>query len=128
MRKLLGIVIGAAVAVGVVFGLETLDQHIFSWPQVDFHDVAGLRAMIEGAPMTAKAMVVGGWFLGALAGGLIAVRVAGWAWAGWIIALLVIAGGVANVVMIPHPLWMQIAAIAAPLLAGVVVSGASGAA
>jgi len=128
VRKLLGVVVGAVVAVGVIFALELLDHRLFSWPNVDMRDVAALRTMIEGAPMTAKAMIVGGWFMGALAGGLIAVRLAGWAWAGWIVALLVVAGGVTNVLVIPHPLWMQVAAIAAPLFAGVVVSGASGAA
>jgi hypothetical protein len=43
-------------------------------------------------------------------------------WAGWIIAGLILLGGVANIMMIPHPLWMQIAAVVAPLLGGWVVT------
>ncbi len=38
-----------------------------------------------------------------------------------IIAGLILLGGIANIMMIPHPLWMQIAAVAAPLLAGAIV-------
>ncbi len=128
MRKVLGILVGAIAGVGVIYGLEQLDHRMFSWPDLDLRDLAALKAQIEAAPMTAKAMVVGGWFMGAMAGGLIAVRVSGWAWAGWVVTALAIAGGVANVLLVPHPLWMQIGAVVAPLLAGVVVSGASGAA
>ena len=41
---------------------------------------------------------------------------------GWVIAGLILLGGVANLMMIPHPLWMQIGAIAAPLLGGWIVA------
>ncbi|MEI9927680.1 MAG: hypothetical protein WDN44_08165 [Sphingomonas sp.] len=128
MRKLLGVVIGAAIAGGAFYGLTLLDHRLFGWPDADFRDRAAFAASIAAAPMTAQAMIAGASFIAALAGGLIAVRIAGWAWAGWIVAGITAAVGLAIVLVVPHPLWMQIAAVAAPLLAGVVVSGASGAA
>ncbi|MEI9853003.1 MAG: hypothetical protein WDN24_21560 [Sphingomonas sp.] len=124
MKKLLGVVVGAVVAVAAIMGLEYLNHQIFPWTVADPGDIESIRAAVEAAPVTSKTMLVGGYFLGALAGGLIAVRIAGWAAAGWIVALLVVAGGVANLAMIPHPLWMQVGTVAAPLLAGLVVRSA----
>jgi hypothetical protein len=125
MVKLLGAVIGVAVAYGAIYGLELVNRNIFGWPVTG----TATPASIEAAQITAQAMAVGGWFLGALAGGLIAVRIAGGARAGWIVALLVGAGTLLlSTTLVPHPLWMQIAAGVAPLFAGLVVQGASGAA
>ena len=128
MRKLMGAVVGAIVAISVIYGFEILNHAVFTWPQMALNDPLSMAAAIEAAPMTAKVMLVGGCFLGALAGGLVAVRIGDWAAAGWIIAVLVAAAGVVTIVTIPHPLWMQIAAVVAPLVAGLVVQGASGAA
>jgi hypothetical protein len=125
MVKLLGAVIGVAVALGAIYGLELANHAMFDWPVTG----TATPASIEAAQMTGRAMAAGSWFLGALAGGLIAVRVAGWAGAGWIVALLVAAGVLLlTTALVPHPLWMQIAAGVAPLFAGLVVQGASGAA
>ncbi len=128
MRLVLGVVIGAILGVAVVYGLEYVNHALFPWPAMDAADPVSVAAAIDAAPMTAKVMLVGGWFLGALAGGLVAVRVGRHFAAGWIVALLVAAGAVATTILIPHPLWLQIAAGVAPLIAGLVVQGASGAA
>lgn len=125
MRKLLGVAFGVIVAAGAVYGLQLANLHLFLPPGTGIADVPA----IADAPMTAKAMVGGTWFLAALAGGLIAVRIAAWAGAGWVIALLV--GGCALAACLswlPDELGLQIAAVAAPLFAGLVVNGASGAA
>jgi hypothetical protein len=125
MRKLAGVVLGVLVAAGAAYGLQLVNRDLFLPTGTDLRDIAALA----DAPMTAKAMVVGGWFLGALAGGLIAVRIAGGAGAGWIVALLVACSALgACLHWLPAELSLQIAAVAAPLFAGLVVSGASGAA
>ncbi len=128
MRKLLGVLTGATIGLAAMYGLWRLNVVIFPWPPANFTDSASLAAMIDAAPITAKAMLAGGWFMGALIGGLIGVRAAGWAMAGWIVALLIALAGVYQIVEVPHPLWMQVAAVVTPFLAGLVVSGASGAA
>lgn len=109
MKQLLGVIVGLVVGTGVVLGLNWLGAH---YPLPD--------SFIPDTPRTAT---VGGWALGALAGGVAAVRVGDWPVSGWIIAAIAIGYALAVSLASPHPLWMQIAAVAAPLLAGVVVSG-----
>jgi hypothetical protein len=69
-------------------------------------------------PTPAIAMVAAAWFVGALVGAFAADKIAGRGLAGWIVALLVLAGGVVSMVMIPHPVWMWAMGIALPLIAG----------
>ena len=125
MKRFLGVLAGLVVAVVVIFGLEFLNHALFPWPMLDANDKAGFAAALAAAPMPAKLLIVFAWFLGALAGGVTAVRISDWPTAGWIVAGLVVIAGVANILIIRHPVWMQIAAIAAPLVAGIVVSGVS---
>ena len=124
----MGVVVGGAIGAGAIYALALLNLRLFGWPGADLRDPLMLTHRIASAPMTAQAMLIGGWFIGALAGGLFAVRIAAWRLAGWIVVLLVAGTGVFSVYGAPNPLWMQIAALAAPLFAGLVVSGASGAA
>jgi len=114
MRQLLGVIIGLAVGLGAILGLNWLDMH-FLVPN-EYMPAAGFPS---------QAMAVGGWALGALAGGVAAVRIGDWPASGWIITLIAIGYAVLQSQMSPYPLWMQIAAVAAPFLAGVVVSGVS---
>ena len=62
------------------------------------------------------------YFLSALAGGVTAGKISGVHWTAWVIALLVAAGAAYTLTTVTHPLWMQIASIAAPLLGGFVAS------
>lgn len=126
MRKLLGVVFGVVIAMAVVAAMDWFDHWLF--PLAVARDMAAIPAAIEAAPMAAKVLIVGGWFLGALVGGLAAVRISGWPMSIWIVTAIFVAACLATVILIPHPLWMQIAGVAAPLFAAVVVKGASGAA
>ena len=128
MGKLLGAIVGVAIAFAVIYGLWKLNLRIFPWPRLDINNASDFGAAVVAAPITAQAMLIGGSFLGALTGGLIAVRIGGGALPGWIVALLVAAAGGACAYFVPQPLWMQIGAVIAPLFAGLVVQGASGAA
>ncbi|PAX06843.1 hypothetical protein [Sphingomonas lenta] len=107
MRRFLSVVGGAVVAIVVMLALESLA-----------HAVAGGRpASVEAMSTPAKLMVLAGYFLGTFAGALAALRLSGWPAAAWIVGVLVLAGGVANLVTIPHPLWMQTATLLLPALA-----------
>ena len=68
------------------------------------------------------AFVAVSYFLGALAGGFVAVKISGERWTAWLIALLVAAGAGYTLTRLSHPLWMQVASIVAPLLGGLVAS------
>lgn len=125
MRKLVGVVVGVIFGIAAVVGLFELNLMLFPWPAADLMDPDSIGAALAAAPMSAKVMVTGSWFLGALVGGLIAVRAAGWATAGWIVTVLVALAGVYTGLEVPQPLWMHIAAGVAPFVAGLFVSGAS---
>lgn len=119
MRQLVGVLLGIAVAVGVVFLVELIGHAVLPVP-TDYDPMTeeGAARYLREAPIAAKLGLVFGWFAGALAGGWMAVRVGRRTWLAWIVAIMIALAGVTNVIMIPHPLWMQAAAVAAPLLAG----------
>lgn len=119
MRMALGIVAGIVVAFLCVFAVEWIGHAAYPPPAgLHINDPADQARLMAAMPAAAKAMVLVAWFVGALAGAWTANRIAGRSLAGWVVALLVIAAGVATMVMIPHPAWMWAGGIALPLLAG----------
>lgn len=123
LRTILGIVAGVLLAFAVMIGLEMAGHAAMPPPAgLDPTDPEDLKQMMASASLAAKAWVVFGWFAAALAGGWLARRISRTGWAGWVIAALIAVGGIANIMMIPHPLWMQVAAVAAPLLGGWIVT------
>lgn len=115
MRTVVGILAGIAVSVATVLGLERINHAI--WPPAAAEaDTAG--QLVAAMPASAQAMVVFGWFFGTLLGGIVGNRISGASWPAWVVAGLGAAGGVATVLTIPHPLGMQLGAVAAPTLGG----------
>ena len=123
LRTILGIFAGVVLAFVVLMGLEMAGHAVMPPPAgLDPADPEDLKQMVASASTAAKAWVVFAWFAAVVAGGWVARRLSRQGWAGWVIAALIVLGGVANIMMIPHPLWMQIAAVAAPLLGGWIVT------
>lgn len=123
LRTILGILAGVVVAFVVLMGLEMAGHAAMPPPAgLDPADPEDLKEMVAAASTAAKAWVVFAWFAAVVAGGWVARRLSRKGWAGWVIAGLIVLGGVANLVMIPHPLWMQIGAIAVPLMGGWIVT------
>ena len=77
-----------------------------------------LTAYFETVPLGGKLSILVAWFIGALAGAWVANAIAGRSLAGWIVVLLVIAGGIVTMLMITHPAWMWAGEIGLPLIAG----------
>jgi hypothetical protein len=118
MRMGLGIVAGLVVAFLCVFAVEWVGHSLYPPPAgLDASDPADQARLMAAMPAAAKATVLLAWFGGALAGAWTADRIAGRGLAGWVVALLVIAAGVATMLVIPHPAWMWSGGIALPLLA-----------
>ncbi len=116
MRIVLGVVAGIVVAFLCVFAVEYVGHGLYPPPAgLDASNPADQARLMDSMPAAAKAMVLAAWFVGALAGAWVANRIAGRSLAGWIVALLVIAAGVATMVMIPHPAWMWAGGILLPL-------------
>jgi hypothetical protein len=119
MKIILGVVAGLVVAFLCVMGIEAVGHLVYPPPPgTDLTDPAQVARLMEIVPAAALAFVAAAWFVGALAGAWVANAVAKRALAGWIVALLVIAGGVATMIMIPHPAWLWAAGIVLPVIAG----------
>lgn len=124
MRKFLGTIAGIAVAILVILAVEAAGAKLFPMAdEIETGDAAAIAAMVAAMPFGAKLLVVCGWLAGAFAGGYVAFRLARWEAAGWIVAMLVAAGGIANIVQIPHPLWMQLCAVALPFVGALFAFG-----
>lgn len=118
LKRLFGIILGTVAGVAIVFAVESIAAALYPMADFESADRETLARLMAAMPLGAKLLVAAAWFLGALGGAWLALRVSDWRWAGWIIAAFIMAGGVANLVAIPHPLWMQAGALLLPLLGG----------
>lgn len=119
MRRLFGTLAGIAVAILITLGVEAVDSRFYPMPaNIDPNDADALARIIPDMPLAAKLIVVVGWFLGAYGGAWMALRITDWRWSGVVVALFVLAGGVVNFMMVPHPLWMEACAVLMPVLGG----------
>lgn len=119
MRKLFGVIAGLVALLVIVIGVEMLGPLLHPIPAgLNPNDGDALGKWVATAPVSAQAVIVLAWLLGALGGGWVALRISGWVPAAWIVALLDATLAVATLFRFEHPLWMQVGAVAAPLLGG----------
>jgi hypothetical protein len=118
MRKVLGVLAGIVAAMVTITLCEFLSHAIAPQAPAPMDDPAALATYVERMPDTLKGLVVLGWFLGALVGGFVALRITGWSRATWFVAGAIALGGVFNALQLPSPVWMQIATVLAPALGG----------
>ena len=127
LRIILGLVCGVVIAMCLISGLEFIGSQVFPFPAgVDPYDRKALEAAVAQMPLAAELFLVVGWAVGAAIGGAAANLVARRRWPAWVVGALVALGSVANSFMIPQPLWLDIAGVAAPLLAAWLVSRVTG--
>jgi hypothetical protein len=120
MRNAGGIIAGVLVAFVVVALIELVGHQLVPVASdVALRNPESADAL-AGVPLAAKLIVVFAWFAGALAGGAAALRITRVGWPNWLVAAVVAIAAVATILMIPHPFWMQLAAVLAPILGAVV--------
>lgn len=119
LRKIGGVVAGLVAAFATIFLVQMVGHTLFPVSgQPDLSDPVATRAFMASLSAGALAFVALAWLLGATAGASVAARLSGERWAAWVIAGVIALSSIANVAMFPHPLWMQIAGVAAPLIGG----------
>ena len=114
IRSLAGLAAGLAVAIFTIAGVEAIGYQLV--PPPAGYDMSGVSS--ETLPFETLVWPVIGWFVGAIAGSWVAIRVSGERWTGWAIAACVLAATILNLVLITHPLWMIVAGVVAPPLGG----------
>ena len=129
MRRILSILAGLAVTVVCVGLLEALGHLVFPPPEgMDVSDPETLKTVMWDIPLGAKLSVLAAWTLGTFAGGAVAAYFArAGSWPAWTIAgIMLLLIGI-NLVWIPHPVWMIVAAILLTVIAGYAASRVAGA-
>jgi MFS family permease len=114
VRSILAVIAGFVAASVVMMVIEMVNGRIL-YPELGklaegVTDKEAIRALMANAPVGAFLVVLLGWVLGSLVGGLLA------AWIGWNAPLahaLVLGGlltlaGIANNMMVPPPVWFWI--------------------
>ena len=82
-------------------------------PSPQLTDEAAMSAYLATLPMSAYAFVIAAYLIGSTIGGTVTLRMMGDATSRtvWVVAALILAATVANLVMIPHPLWFTVASV-----------------
>jgi hypothetical protein len=107
LRIIMGVIVGVVAGGAVIYGWEILGHKIWPLPPgLNVKDPEQLKTLITGMPVMAIAWIGIGYALGVFVGSSIANVVAqGRAVAGWVVAVLLMAGAVWTMIAIPHPLW-----------------------
>ena len=116
LRSILAVLAGLVVAWITVSLFEFASMHTFPPPPgVDVRDPQQLAALVSQMPVGALALVLAGWVVGALDGGLVAMLIAKRRVPVIVVGVLVMLGAFLMVAMVPHPMWMSIAGVLLPL-------------
>jgi hypothetical protein len=119
VRHALAVLAGAGTAVLIVTLSDGVVRVLYPpLAGADFGDPESLRALVEAMPLHALLALVTGWAVAAGAGAFAAIRltVDRRPSAGWIVAGLIVASTIANLFMVPHPVWMwPLALVLVPL-------------
>jgi len=120
IRNAAAFVVGIVTAFGAIWLIEKLGHTIYPPPaDLDFSDPEAIRPYIATLPIFALLFPMFAWFIGTFAGSLVACYV-GEArpilFTG-VVGGLVLAATIANLIVIPHPLWFSIISVL-----GIVVS------
>jgi hypothetical protein len=112
VRIILGIVIGVALGFALVMAGDYLNRMLFPMPpDLQITNPEAIRDYMASAPVTSLLGMPVTWTVAAGAGAFAAAIIAGRAWTGWIAGALMFAATLLNLALIPHPLWMLVAAI-----------------
>lgn len=123
LRRLGGIVGGIVVAIITVSIVQAIGHRLYPPPiGTNIGDVAQVSDYVAHMPPLALSFVLLAWFLGALVGGWVGLRISRWRIAPWLVAGVILLGGAWSFYMIPHPVWMMAGGIALPLLAALLLS------
>ncbi len=114
IRNIGALIAGIVTAFASIYLIEMLGHKIYPPPSdLDFSNPDAIRPYIATLPIIALLFPRFGWFVGTFAGSLVAIFCGDakpYVFAG-IVGGLVLAATVANLIMIPHPLWFSITSL-----------------
>lgn len=123
LRSVGAVIAGLILAALVVAAVEAVASKIYPLPAgVDPHSRDALKVSMAHAPVGALVMVLIAWAAATISGAWLAAKLAGRAQPthGLIVGVILLIAGIANMLMLPHPLWMWVAGILMFLVGGYV--------
>lgn len=120
LKLIAGLAAGIVTAVAAMLLVQLAGHAVYPVGDIDLRDERAVSDMIAALPVGAMLFVAFAWFAGAVVGGAVAIWISGRRWTAWLVGGLVALMGIVNVFTYPHPVWMQIAAVIAPALGGIV--------
>ena len=120
IHKIGGFAAGLFVALLTMMILESAGNRLFESGLADDASAESAVAIAQ-QPLGLLLFIVAGWFLGALLGAAATIYISRVRLLGWGIAVVLLAGAAARFAMMPHPTWMIVGGIVAPI-AGVVIA------
>jgi hypothetical protein len=118
MRRVIGIVVGLAIVAASGLGAEWVATQFVPLPYGLERNEA-LILWMASTPRRMKLLIAAIWFVGSLAGTWLSLRIGQWLAGGGIVLLGAVAFAAANLLLVAHPWYLQIAAVAAPLIGGI---------
>ncbi len=114
-RDIVAGVLGVLIAVGLVWIVDVTGHAVYPPPaNLDYSDEEAMRAYMAALPLGAFLFVGGAWFIAALGGTFAACKIgrAKPKTYALVVGGFILIATVANLMMIPHPLWLSITGIA----------------
>jgi|RhiMetdeSRZDD1v2_1073273.scaffolds.fasta_scaffold02889_17 hypothetical protein len=114
VRQLASVVMGLIVAWVITFGIEFVNNQLYPLPPgTDYRDAVSMRAAMATLPPGALVGVLIGWFLAAVAGAWMAVRIArGARSTAWLLGLLLLVAAIRHMTVFQRPIWFWVIGIA----------------
>ena len=123
LKVVAGLVAGLFVALAAIYVIWLVALQVYPLPvEGGIRSLESEGALIESMPTGALIFVAIAWFGGAFIGALTAAHISRRLWPAWVVAFLVAAISISNIVMFPHPTWMQLAAVIVPILGGLIAT------
>jgi len=113
-KNVLAVIIGILVGMIVISIVEAIGHMIYPLPEgFDPYNSEIVKAYMTDMPVGALLFVLLAWAAGSYSGGWIAVLIAvrSFRIIAVIVGLFLLAAGVYNMIMIPHPLWFSVLGI-----------------
>ena len=123
VRIIGGLVAGLVIALVAIFGVSWVNQLLYpALGNVTLADRDSFGRIIEASGIGAQLIFAISWFAGALVGGWVAGAISDRRWPLWTIVVLIVLNAVASALMGGYPVLLQISAVVAPLLGGLLAS------
>lgn len=115
LRSVLSVLLGTVVGLVIIAGIEAVAHAVYPLPPgINPMDPAALKAAMADLPVRALLFVLLAWATATLIGAWLSARMVRRSRMlhGMIVGVLLLVGGIANMLMIPHPVWFWVLGVA----------------